>query len=127
MCGGGGGGVVGKVARTVFPAAALGTDIAAGIGGALGIPGLPSPADRIPSAPAAAAVPEPPPKAAEAPRTPETPKKPAEVPSARDSAVNRDRRRRAAASGRGSRSTILTSPRGVTTSAPVAAKTLLGQ
>ena len=61
--------------------------------------------------------PSPPPRAPEAPKLPE--------PSTA-SQVAADKRRRAAAGGQGSTSTILTSPRGVQTSGATATKTLLG-
>ena len=64
--------------------------------------------------------PTPPPALPEAPRTPDPTGSGADV-------SDLDRRRRASASGAGARSTILTSPRGVTDSGSTATKTLLGQ
>lgn len=62
--------------------------------------------------------PPPPPRLPEAPRTADT-----------GTAISKDMdaKRRRAASGAGSSSTILTSPRGVTNGTTGAAKTLLGQ
>lgn len=62
--------------------------------------------------------PTPPAAVPEAPRTPDV--------ASSESAMDRDRRRRAAATGEG-RSTILTSSRGTTETGATANKTLLGQ
>ena len=59
------------------------------------------------------------------PATPEAPTPPAV--SGADGQADRDRRRRASASGQGGRSTILTSSRGVQDGAATATKTLLGE
>lgn len=71
-----------------------------------------------PSAPSAPVAPVAPPAAPEAARAPETPIERGDT---------SDSRRRRAASGTGSRSTILTSSRGVQNDGAVATKTLLGQ
>jgi len=63
--------------------------------------------------------PPPPPVVPEAPRAPDT--------GASETASDRDKRRRAAASGETERSTILTSSRGVQDGAATTSKTLLGQ
>lgn len=63
--------------------------------------------------------PPPPPAVPEAPRAPDV--------ASSETAQDRDRRRRAAATGTGGRSTILTGSRGVQDGAATATKTLLGQ
>ena len=66
---------------------------------------------------------EPEPTVPEAAQLPETPTSAADARTQKSA----DRRRRAAATGSGSRSTILTGPRGVTQQGAVTTKTLLGE
>lgn len=121
MCGGGGKKAL-KAVGTVFPVAAIGSRLATNVAGIT--KGLGSTPDAPP-------VPDPPPAVPEAEKAPEmaeSPVSPATTDAASPKAVTaarRGRRRRAAAAG--GKGTILTSPRGVTSEAPVAVKTLLGQ